>query len=53
MLLERVEKQFWQLLRLAGKLPDHRYRFALLHMFKEYERAIWVMPGGRRAKIIS
>jgi hypothetical protein len=51
--IQRVEKQFGQLLRLAGKLPDYRYRFALLHQFKEFERAVWVMPGGRNVKIIS
>ena len=52
-MIHRVENQFGQLLRLAGKLPDHRYRFALLHQFKEFERVVCVMPGGRRAKIIT
>ncbi len=48
----RVEKQFGQLMRLSGKLPDHKYRFALLHKFKEYERSVWVKPRGSRVKII-
>ena len=52
-MLQRVEKQFGQLLRLAGKLPEYRYRFGLLHRFKKYETAVWVMPGGRRVKIIT
>jgi len=52
-ILERVEKQFGQLLWLARKLPEYRYRFGLLHQFKEFERAVWVMPGGRRVKIIT
>ena len=51
-MIERVEKQFGQLLRLARKLPEYRYRFALLHKFKEFERAVWVMPGSRRVRII-
>ena len=52
-MIQRVEKQFGQLLRLAGKLPEYRYRFAILHQFKEYEKAVWVMPGDRRVKIIT
>ena len=52
-MIQRVEKQFGQLLRMAKKLPEYRYRFALLHHFKEFERAVWVMPGGRRVKIIN
>ena len=52
-MIQRVEKQFGQLLRLAGKLPNHRYRFGVLHQFKEYEKAVLVMPGGRRVKIIN
>lgn len=52
-MIQRVEKQFGQLLRLAEKLPEYRYRFALLHQFKEYEKSVWVMPGGRRVKIIN
>ena len=42
-----------QLLWLARKLPDYQYRFALLHQFKEFESAVWVMPGGRNVKIIN
>jgi hypothetical protein len=53
LMIQRVEKQFGQLLRLAGKLPDYKYRFALLHQFKEFEKAVWVMPIGRRVKIIT
>ena len=52
-MIQRVEKQFGQLLRLAGKLPDHRYRFLVLHQFKEFEKSVWVTPGGRRVKIIT
>jgi len=51
-MIQRVEKQFGQLLRLAMNLPDYSYRFALLHRFKEYEKAVWIMPGGRRVKLI-
>ena len=51
--LERVEKQFRQLLRLAGKLPEYRYRFTLLHQFKEFKKAVWAMPSGRRVKLIT
>ena len=50
-MIQRVEKQFGQLLKLAGKLPGHRYRFGVLHQFKEFERVVWVMQGGRRLKI--
>ena len=52
-ILERIEKQLGQLLRVARKLPEYRYRFAILHQFKEFERAVWAMPGGRRVKMIS
>jgi len=38
---------------MARKLSDHRYRFALLHQFKEFERAVWVTPSGRNMKIIA
>lgn len=51
-MIQRVEKQFGQLLHVACKLPEYRYRFALLHQFKEYEKAVWVMPSRRRVKII-
>ena len=51
--IRNVEKQFGQLLRLAGKLPDHRYRFADLHTFREFGEAVWVMPRGRLVKIIT
>ena len=44
-MIERVEKEFVQLLRMGQKLPEYRYRFALLHQFKEFQRAVWVMPG--------
>ena len=52
-MIARVENQFGQLLKMARKLSDYRYRFALLHQFKEYEKAIWVMPSGQRVKIIT
>ena len=51
-MIQRVEKQFGQLLWLARKLPEYRYRFSLLHQFKEYEKAVWVMPSGRKTKLI-
>ena len=51
-ILESVEKQFWQLVRIAGKLPDHRYRFAILYRFKEFEKAAWITPKGRKTIII-
>ena len=52
-MIRRVEKQFGQLLSMARKLPEYRYRFALLYRFKEFEKAVWVMPRGRRVKIIT
>ena len=52
-MIQRVEKQFWQLLWLARKLPEYRYRFTMLHQLKEYESAVWVMPSGRRTKLIT
>jgi hypothetical protein len=52
-MIQRVEKQFGQLLWLARKLPEYRYRFAVLHQFREYERVVWVMPRGRRMKLIA
>jgi len=51
-MIQRVEKQFGQLLRMARKLPEYRYRFALLHQFKEFEKAVWVTSGGRRVQLI-
>ena len=51
--MQSEEKQFGQLLRLAKKLPKYRYRFAALHQFKEYEKAVWVTPSGRNVKIIT
>ena len=52
-MIQRFEKQFSQLLRLAGKLPEYRYRFTVLHHFKEFERVVWVTPSGRRTKLIA
>ena len=52
-MLEKVDGQFGQLVRLAGKLSDHRYRFAMLHHFKEFDNSVWIMPGGRKVKIIN
>jgi len=51
--LDRVEKQFGQLLRIARKLPDYKYKLALLYQFKEFEKVVWMMPGGRKVKIIT
>ena len=50
-MIKRFEKLFWHLL-LARKLWEYKYRFALLHQFKEFEKAVWVMPGGRRVRLI-
>jgi len=52
-MIQRVEKQSSQLLWLARKLPEYRYRVALLHQFKEFKKAVWVMPSGRRTKLIA
>ena len=30
-IIQRVEKQYGQILRLARKLPDYKYRFEKLH----------------------
>ncbi|MBT4482285.1 MAG: hypothetical protein HOC71_01245 [Candidatus Latescibacteria bacterium] len=51
-MIERVENQFRQLLRKARELPDYRFRFALLHQFKEFKKAVWMTPSGRRTKLI-
>jgi len=51
-MIQRVEKQFGQLLRLAGKLSDHKYRFALLHQFKEFSQPVWYNPIGQKVIII-
>ena len=47
-MIRRVEKQFGQLLSMARKLPEYRYRFALLYRFKEFEKAVWMITGGQR-----
>jgi len=47
--LVRIEKQFGQLVKMAEKLPDHRYRFAVLHRLKAFDRAVLVTP--RRKKL--
>jgi len=52
-MVQKVEKQFAQLLRMAQILSEYRYRFALLHQFKEFEKAVWMMPGGRRVKAVN
>jgi len=52
-MIQRVEKQFGQILMLARKLPEHSYRFTVLHWFREFGGVVWVMPGGRRVKIIT
>jgi len=51
-IIQRVEKQFGQLLKMMKKLPEYKYRFALLHQFKEYEKAVWTTPSGHKTKII-
>jgi len=40
-------------IEVGGKLLEYRYRFGLLHQFKEYEKAVWVMQFGRRVKILT
>lgn len=52
-MIRQVEKQFENLMRIVSKLPDYKYRFAILHHFKEFDRTVWVMPSGRKTKIIS
>ena len=52
-MIQRVEKQFGQLLWSVRKLPEYRYRFAVLNQFKEFEKAVWVMPVGQRVKLIT
>ena len=52
-MIQRVEKEFTHFLRLANKLPDHRYRFALLHQFKEFNKPVWFSPAGNKMKIIN
>ena len=46
-MIARVEKEFEKLLRLAGKLTEHRYRFAMLHKFREFEGTVWFMARGK------
>jgi len=52
-MMERVEKEFGKLLLAASKLPENRYRFAVLHRFREFDGVVWVTPIGRRVKIIT
>ena len=52
-MIQRVEKQFGQLLRMAKKLSAYKYRFALLHQFKEFDKPIWFVPNGNKMKIIN
>jgi hypothetical protein len=52
-IIERVEKEFGHLLLMARKLPDYKYRFALLHQFKEFNKPIWFCPTGHKMKIIN
>ena len=51
--LERVDKQFGQLLRLARKVPEYRYRFGLLHRFNKFDNTVWVMARGKKVKLIT
>jgi len=52
-MIARVEKEFGHFLRMARKLPEYRYRFALLHHFKEYDKPVWFSPTGHKMKIIN
>jgi len=52
-MIARVEKEFAQFLQRAKRLSIHKYRFTMLHQFKEYNRAVCVMPGGKKTKIIN
>ncbi|MCE5249413.1 replication-relaxation family protein [bacterium] len=52
-MIARVEKEFGQLLRMAKKLPEYRYRFAPLHQFKEFEKPVWFSPTGHKVTIIN
>jgi len=52
-MIGRVEKEFGHLLRLVKKLSDHRYRFGVLHQFKEFDRPVWYSPTGYKMKIIN
>jgi hypothetical protein len=49
----RVEKEFAQLLQKVNKLSIHKYRFALLHQFKEFNKPVWFLPNGNKMKIIN
>ena len=52
-MIQRVGKEFGHLLRMAQKLSDHKYRFALLHQFKEFNKPVWFVPNGHKMKIIA
>ncbi len=52
-MITRVEKEFGHILRMAKKLSIHKYRFALLHQFKEFDHPVWYSPSGQRVKIIN
>ncbi len=51
-MIQRVEKEFELLLRMATRLPDHMYRFAVLHKAKDFDSPVWTMPSGLKTKII-
>jgi len=38
---------------MAKKLSIHKYRFAQLHQFKEFEKPVWYSPSGQKVKIIN
>jgi len=42
---------FEEKIRLNEKITN--FKFAVLLHFKEFEKAVWVMPGGRRVNIIT
>lgn len=46
-ILERIEKKFGQLLGMARRLLEYRYRFVLLHQLNEFKKTICVMTIGR------
>ncbi len=52
-MIERVEKEFGHLVHMVNKLPIHKYRFALLHQFKDFDKPTWFSPNGQKMKIIN
>lgn len=52
-MIARVEKEFCQLLQKVKKLSIHKYRFAMLHQFKEFSKPVWYSTTGQKVKIIN